>query len=77
MLNCMDLLQKSLQNLNVNGYAFQMNILYECIKNGAKVTEIPINFIDRTKGKSKLNIKDVLEFMKNSFIIFFNRIFKK
>lgn len=69
--------QISLQNLNVNGYAFQMNILYECIKNGAKVTEIPINFIDRTKGKSKLNIKDVLEFMKNSFIIFFNRIFKK
>lgn len=69
--------QISLQNLNVNGYAFQMNILYECIKNGAKVTEIPINFIDRTKGKSKLNIKDVLEFMKNSFIIFFNRILKK
>ena len=69
--------QISLQNLNVNGYAFKMNILYECIKNGAKVTEIPINFIDRTKGKSKLNIKDVLEFMKNSFIIFFNRIFKK
>ncbi len=67
--------QISLQNLNVNGYAFQMNILYECIKNGAKVTEIPINFIDRTKGKSKLNIKDVLEFMKNSFIIFISRIF--
>lgn len=67
--------QINLQNLNVNGYAFQMNILYECIKNGAKVTEIPINFIDRTKGKSKLNIKDVLEFMKNSFIIFISRIF--
>ena len=66
-----------LKNLNVNGYAFQMNILYECIKKGAKVKEIPINFIDRTKGKSKLNIKDVLEFMKNSFVIFFSRIFNQ
>ncbi len=65
-----------LDNLNVNGYSFQMNILYECVHLGAKTYEIPINFIDRVKGKSKLSIKDVTEFMINSFILFFKRIFK-
>ncbi len=65
-----------LDNLNVNGYSFQMNILYECVNLGAKTYEIPINFIDRVKGKSKLSIKDVTEFMINSFILFFKRIFK-
>lgn len=62
-----------LENLNVNGYAFQMNILFECVKLGAKTYEIPINFIDRVKGKSKLSIKDVIEFMINSFDLFIRR----
>ena len=65
-----------LDNLDVNGYAFQMNILYECVNVGAKTLEIPIDFIDRVKGKSKLNIKDVKEFMINSFKLFFRRLFK-
>ena len=54
-----------------------MNILYEMIKQGAKVKEIPISFIDRTLGKSKLSKKDVIEFMINSFQILFERITKK
>ena len=64
-----------LDNLDVNGYAFQMNILYECVNVGAKTYEIPINFIDRVRGKSKLSIKDVKEFMINSFKLLFRRIF--
>lgn len=72
-----DILNKiDLDNLDVNGYAFQMNILYECVHVGAKTYEIPINFIDRVKGKSKLSINDVKEFMINSFKLFFRRIFK-
>ncbi len=65
--------QIDLDNLKVNGYAFQMNILFECVKLGAKTYEIPINFIDRTRGKSKLSIKDVIEFMINSFDLFLKR----
>ncbi len=72
-----DILKKiDLDNLDVNGYAFQMNILYECVNVGAKTYEIPINFIDRVKGKSKLSIKDVKEFMINSFKLLFRRIMK-
>ena len=65
--------QIDLEHLNVNGYAFQMNILFECVKLGVKTYEIPINFIDRIKGQSKLSIKDVIEFMLNSFDLFIRR----
>ncbi len=65
--------QIDLEHLNVNGYAFQMNILFECVKLGAKTYEIPIDFIDRVKGKSKLSIKDVIEFMINSLDLFVRR----
>ena len=65
----------NLDKLKVNGYAFQMNILFECVKLGAKTYEIPINFIDRVKGKSKLSIKDVIEFVINSFDLFVRRFY--
>lgn len=65
--------QIDLEHLNVNGYAFQMNILFECIKLGAKTYEIPIDFVDRVKGKSKLRIDDVIEFLINSFDLFIRR----
>ncbi len=65
-----DILKKvNLDKLNANGYSFQMNILFECTNAGAKVSEIPIDFIDRTKGKSKLGLYDILEFMVNSFAL--------
>lgn len=56
-------------NLNANGYSFQMNILFECVNLGAKVFEIPIDFKDRQKGVSKLGLSDILEFVLNSFIL--------
>ena len=63
-----DILKKiDLDNLNANGYSFQMNILFECVSLGAKVLEVPIDFKDREKGSSKLGIKDILEFIVNSF----------
>lgn len=76
-----DILKKiNLDKLNANGYSFQMNILFECVNAGAKVSEIPIDFIDRTKGKSKLGLYDILEFMVNSFTLrvkLIKNIFKK
>lgn len=65
----------NLDELNVRGYSFQMNILFECVQLGAKVVEIPLNFVDRTKGKSKLGIEDAIEFMINSFKLLKKRLF--
>ena len=65
-----DVLKKvDFDNLNANGYSFQMNILFECVNSGAKVFEVSIDFKDREKGKSKLGLSDILEFMMNSFIL--------
>ncbi len=65
-----DLIRKiDLDKLNVEGYAFQMNILYNALKNGAKIKEIPIVFNDRNLGSSKMRLKDLREFFFNSFKI--------
>lgn len=37
-----------------SGYVFQIALLDQSLKNNAKVSEIPINFIDRKYGKSKI-----------------------
>lgn len=36
-----------------------IDILYRCNKEGARIKEVPIRFINREKGKSKLNIKSL------------------
>ncbi|MBR1908049.1 polyprenol monophosphomannose synthase [bacterium] len=64
-----------LDKLDVQGYSFQMNILFECVNMGAKVKEIPLNFKDREKGKSKLGIKDISEFIINSLKLLLRRLF--
>lgn len=40
---------------NYSGYVFQVAFLDYAIKNGARVSEVPLNFIDRKWGKSKIN----------------------
>lgn len=49
-------------NIKSNGYAFQEEMIYKVEKLGFKIKEIPVTFIDRQKGKSKLNKKDIIEF---------------
>ncbi len=71
-----ELLKKlDLNKIQANGYSFQMNILYELTQLGAIVQEVPIHFIDREFGKSKLGLSDILEFMKNAVILKLRRIF--
>ncbi len=54
--------KKVLQTLNLDaiqftGYAFQIEMKYAAYKNGFKIIEVPILFIDRLKGQSKMSIK--------------------
>ena len=49
------------------GYSFQSALLCELIRNGARVTEIPIVFHERTRGESKLSLRDQVEFLVNLF----------
>lgn len=56
----------ALDDIRVQGYAFLVALLYETKLQGARITEIPIAFADRTRGDSKLGLADILEFIANA-----------
>ena len=48
------------------GYAFQMEIIIRAVYHGCHVEEIPITFVDRVMGKSKLGMGEI--------VIYFNTV---
>jgi dolichol-phosphate mannosyltransferase len=46
-----------LDKIRFMGYAFQIEMKYEAVKKGFKVVEVPITFIDRVEGVSKMSTK--------------------
>jgi dolichol-phosphate mannosyltransferase len=58
-----------LGGLRVQGYAFQIALLNQAILNRAVVAEVPVEFVDRTKGVTKLGLSDIVEFIMNAWWI--------
>lgn len=54
-----------LESLCTKGYAFQSSLLYELLRSGARVIEVPMTFGPRSRGESKLTLKDQIEFLVN------------
>ena len=50
-----------LDSIKSNGYAFQIEMTFKAFKKGFRIIEIPIIFIDRFHGKSKMSKKIVRE----------------
>lgn len=50
-----------LDNIKSNGYSFQIEMTFKAYKKGFRIKEIPIVFLDRVKGKSKMSKKIVRE----------------
>ena len=50
-----------LSNVHAGGYAFQIELTYRTLRMGGRVVEIPITFVDRTLGHSKMSREIVLE----------------
>ncbi len=44
-----------------NGYAFQIEMSFRAARRGFRIREIPIVFVDRTEGQSKMSGKIVRE----------------
>jgi dolichol-phosphate mannosyltransferase len=44
-----------------NGYAFQIEMTYRAWKKGFRLKELPIIFVDRSEGQSKMNRRIVIE----------------
>jgi len=53
--------QFDFDHIRSDGYGFQIETVFRAIKYGFRVVEIPIEFHDRTRGKSKLSRRIVLE----------------
>lgn len=50
-----------LTKVRSNGYAFQIEMSYRAWRRGFRIVEIPIVFVDRTEGQSKMNRSIMIE----------------
>ncbi|HZX97199.1 MAG TPA: polyprenol monophosphomannose synthase [Myxococcales bacterium] len=50
-----------LASVRSSGYAFQIELTYRALRRGFKVVEVPITFVDRRVGKSKMSRRIVAE----------------
>jgi len=53
--------QLDLSRVRSNGYAFQIEMTYRAWRRGLRITEVPIIFMDREVGDSKMNMRISLE----------------
>jgi dolichol-phosphate mannosyltransferase len=57
-----ELLQRiRFERITSDGYAFQIEMNYRFVKQGARIKEFPFFFVDRARGQSKLNLGIALE----------------
>jgi dolichol-phosphate mannosyltransferase len=50
-----------LDRVHSRGYAFQIELTYRAVRAGFTIVEVPIRFVDRTAGSSKMSRAIVLE----------------
>lgn len=63
----------NLSDIRSNGYAFQIETAYRTWLNGFRIKEIPIVFIEREQGKSKMSKSIVLEAVGMVWKLRFNK----
>jgi len=74
-----DLLRRiDLDAVRADGYGFQVEMTYLAQRLGGRVEEVPIEFRDRTLGKSKMSIRIVIEaFILVTWWAARNRLFRR
>ena len=63
--------EKIVTESKLNGYAFQVEVLYLATKYGFTINEVPITFKERATGESKLGLKEIGNFARSLFSIKF------
>lgn len=64
-------LEEILPQIQCKGYAFQMEIIVRSKNAGFKVNEVPISFVDRIYGESKLGTKEIVMYIQGLIQLFF------
>lgn len=50
-----------LDRLSADGYGFQIEMVYRLVRQGGRAAEVPIHFVDRRVGKSKMSGRIIVE----------------
>jgi len=64
-------LDQILPQIQCKGYAFQMEIIVRSKKAGFQINEVPITFVDRIYGESKLGTKEIIMYIQGLIQLFF------
>ena len=69
----LNVIEKILLSLRSSGYEIQVETLFNIKKNGFSIFEVPITFVERQHGKSKLDFREIYKYAKQVQILF-NRV---
>uniref|UniRef100_F1LD51 Dolichol-phosphate mannosyltransferase subunit 1 n=2 Tax=Ascaris TaxID=6251 RepID=F1LD51_ASCSU len=65
-----EILAKLIADSISKGYVFQMEMMFRAKKLGYKVGEVPITFVDRFFGESKLGGQEIVDYIKGLLYLF-------
>ena len=66
-----------LDKIKTDGYGFQIEVKYYAYRNGFKIMEVPIKFMDRKIGKSKMNGKIINQAFFLVLKLFYRRVVRR
>ena len=70
-----EVLQYLMRNVKSRGYAFQMEVIIRAREAGYSIQEVPITFVDRIYGESKLGANEVITYLKGVWNLLWNARF--
>ncbi|XP_069687476.1 dolichol-phosphate mannosyltransferase subunit 1 [Periplaneta americana] len=65
-----DVLKKLIESCISKGYVFQMEMIIRAREHGYSIGEVPITFVDRVYGESKLGGSEIFQFAKGLLYLF-------
>lgn len=65
-----DALEKLVENCVSKGYVFQMEMMVRARKMHYTIAEVPISFVDRVYGQSKMNSGEIVQFARGLLYLF-------
>ena len=66
-----------LDSVRADGYGFQIEMTYRARRAGAQITEVPIRFVDRVEGLSKMSMSTVTEALGLVTVWGLERLFRR
>lgn len=63
-------LSKCVSTVKSKGYVFQMEMIVRARQHGLSISEVPISFVDRVYGESKLGGNEIYQFAAGLLYLF-------